>query len=289
MAATITLLATLLIGHALIPARSIIDGLSRLRQGDLAWRLPSFRTTEFDLIARAVNELSEELAHTHAARSALTTRLFRVQEEERRALARDLHDEFGQCLAASAALAASIEAGAPPERLDLVQEAGAIARAQKQMMECLRGTLTRLRSQDIEEIGLEASLRQLVSSHNTPSPSRPVFRMNVIGKLSALPKQVAIDVYRIIQECLTNAAKHGSPTEVKLSIERVKAGKTIAVTIEDDGGGDAVRINQQPGYGILGIKARIAALGGSLSIGMVGRGVRVSAIIPIFTPAEVPA
>ena len=114
MAAGIAVLATLMIGHALIPARTIIDGLRRLQQGDLSWRLPRFRTGEFNLIARAFNELSEDLKRTNAARAALTTRLFEVQEEERRALARDLHDEFGQCLSATAALAASIEAGAPP-------------------------------------------------------------------------------------------------------------------------------------------------------------------------------
>ena len=293
MAAAIAVLATLMIGHAIVPARAIIDGLRKLRQGDLAWRLPSFRTTEFNLIARAVNELSEDLARTNAARAALTTRLFQVQEEERRAIARDLHDEFGQCLAASAALAASIQAGAPPERADLIQEARAIARAQKQMMENLRGALVRLRSQEIEEIGLEASLRQLVSNHNTQTASHTVFRLNVIGKLTALPKQVAIDIYRIAQECLTNAAKHGAPTEVRLSVERMASGpETISLTVEDDGGGDVARVNREPGHGILGIRERISALGGSLSIGKAARGIRVSAIIPLvgarksFTFAE---
>lgn len=129
MAAGIAVLATLMIGHALIPARTIIDGLRRLQQGDLSWRLPRFRTGEFNLIARAFNELSEDLKRTNAARAALTTRLFQVQEEERRALARDLHDEFGQCLSATAALAASIEAGAPPERPDLAGSARHCTRA----------------------------------------------------------------------------------------------------------------------------------------------------------------
>jgi signal transduction histidine kinase len=290
MAAGIAVLATLMIGHALIPARTIIDGLRRLQQGDLSWRLPRFRTGEFNLIARAFNELSEDLKRTNAARAALTTRLFQVQEEERRALARDLHDEFGQCLSATAALAASIEAGAPPERPDLAEEARAIARAQKQMMENLRSALVRLRSQDIDEIGLEASLRQLVSNHNAHSASRTVFRLSIIGKLTALPKQVAIDIYRIAQECMTNAVKHGTPTEVRLSVERITTkDSAIALTIEDDGGGDAARINRGQGHGILGIGERIAALGGSLSIERAKRGVRVSAIIPVITPETNPA
>jgi two-component system sensor histidine kinase UhpB len=287
MAAAIIVFATLMIGHALIPARTIIDGLHKLRRGDLGWRLPAFRTAEFNLIARAVNELSEELARTNAARAALTTRLFQVQEEERRALARDLHDEFGQCLTATAALAASIEAGAPSDREDLADEARAIGRAQKRMMENLRGALVRLRSQDIDEIGLEASLRQLVSDHNLRPASRAVVRLDVIGKLAALPKQAAIDIYRIAQECLTNAVKHGTPTEVRLSVERTTAEReAISLTVEDDGGGDATRVNHDQGHGILGIRERIAALGGTLSIGKAARGIRVSAIIPVIVPGR---
>jgi len=283
MAAAIAVLATLMIGHALIPARAIIEGLRKLKQGDLGWRLPPFRTAEFNLIAGAVNDLSEELARTNAARAALTARLLQVQEDERRALARDLHDEFGQCLTATAALAASIEAGAPPEREDLIDEARAIARAQQRMMENLRGALVRLRSQNVEEIGLEASLRQLVSDHNAQSTSHAVVRLNIIGKLAALPKQVAIDIYRIAQECLTNAVKHGSPTEVRLSVERAGIERdTIALTVEDDGDGDATRISHGHGYGILGMRERISALGGSLSIGKAAKGVRVAAVIPVF-------
>jgi signal transduction histidine kinase len=152
-------------------------------------------------------------------------------------------------------------------------------------MENLRSALVRLRSQDIEEIGLEANLRQLVSNHNAQSASRTVFRLSIVGKLTALPKQVAIDIYRIAQECMTNAVKHGTPTEVRLSIERMmtKDG-AIALIIEDDGGGDAARINCGQGHGILGMRERITALGGSLSIEKAKRGVRVSAIIPVTMP-----
>lgn len=294
MAAAIAVLAAMMIGHALIPARAIINGLRRLQQGDLDWRLPGFRTAEFNLIARAVNDLSAALARTNAARTALTARLFQVQEEERRALARDLHDEFGQCLTATAALAASIETGASPERADLADDARAIARIQRRMMENLRSALVRLRSQDVEEIGLEASLQQLIRDHNMRAGPGAVFRLNVIGKLAALPKQVAIDVYRIAQECMTNAVRHGSPTEVELSVECAGAGDgTIALTVEDDGGGDAACVDPRHGHGIghgiLGIRERVAARGGSLSIGKAARGLRLSAVIPLMGPAPVPA
>lgn len=294
MAAAIAALAAVMIGHALIPARTIIDGLHRLQRGDSDCRLPHFRTAEFNLIAGAVNDLAAALARTSAARAALTARLFEVQEQERRALARDLHDEFGQCLAAMAALTASIETGAVPQRADLADDARAMARIQKQMMEHLRSALVRLRSQDVEEIGLEASLRQLVRDHNMRAAAGAVFRLNVIGKLTAVPGQVAIDVYRIAQECLTNAVRHGSPTRVQLSVERAATGDgasagSIALTVEDDGGGDAAGIDGSHGHGILGIRERVAARGGSLAIGAATGGLRLSAVIPLVVPELAPA
>jgi signal transduction histidine kinase len=89
---------------------------------------------------------------------------------------------------------------------------------------------------------------------------------------------------------LTNAVKHGTPTEVRLSIERRTSDReTIALTVEDDGGGDATRINRDQGHGILGIRERIAALGGSLSIGKAAKGIRVAAIIPVMAPRSAPA
>jgi signal transduction histidine kinase len=283
LAAGIAVLAALMIGHTLMPAGTIIQGLRELQKGNNAFRLPRFRAAEFDHIAYAVNDLAEDLSRTNAARAALTTRLLQVQEDERRALARDLHDEFGQSLTATIALAALIETSLPAGSEDVAEDARKIAAVQKRMMETLRSTLVRLRSQNIEEIGLEASLRQLVSDYNTQSAAQTAFRLNVIGQIAAVPKQVAIDIYRIAQECLTNAVKHGTPTEVRLKVEHLAEGRgAIALSVEDDGGGDSRRIKPDGGHGLLGIRERISALGGKLSIGNAAAGLRVAAIIPMF-------
>jgi signal transduction histidine kinase len=282
LAAGIAILAALMIGHTLMPARAIIEGLRELRQGNNTWRLPRFRSAELDHIACAVNELAEELRRTNAIRAALTTRLMQVQEEERRALARDLHDEFGQCLTATVALATLIETSAANGREEIADDARKITGVQKRMMATLRSTLVRLRSQNIEELGLEASLRQLVSDHNMRTASRTEFRLNVIGQLAALPTQIAIDVYRIAQECLTNAVKHGSPTEVQLKVEVcAQDSAAVSLIVEDDGGGNAVQIGREDGHGILGMRERITALGGWLLIGNAASGIRITAVIPI--------
>jgi two-component system sensor histidine kinase UhpB len=282
MAGGIAVLAALMISYSLLPARAIIDGLRQLQQGNLAWRLPEFRTAEFDHIALAVNQLAENLASTKAMRQALMTRLFQVQEDERRAIARDLHDEFGQCLTATAALAAIIEHRAGGERQDIAHDAVKIAQVQKRMMQSLRDTLKRLRSQNIEEIGLEASLRQLVSEHNEQARPRTVFRLELVGQLANLPAQTATDIYRIAQECLTNSIRHASPSEVHLHVERLSIDSdAVTLTVVDDGVGDASRIERNPGYGILGIRERLEPYGGSFTVGQAGKGVRVAAMIPL--------
>lgn len=289
MAIGICLLAGIAIAHALAPTKAIIDGLRRLESGDCRHRLEAFTRGEFGLIARAVNDLAERLAQTTAERVALTKRLFEVQEEERRALARDLHDEFGQCLTATVAFAAAIEAGAA-DRPDLAEDARSITCAAKRMMTTLREALARLRSQDLEELGLEASLVQLVAGWNAQTTPRAVVHLDLMGDLAGVPQAISMSVYRIAQECLTNAMRHGKPSDVYLRVERLASSEgVIALTVEDDGGGDPPRISASSGNGILGIRERIAAFGGNLSIGRAARGVRVAARIPVNAPNLPPA
>jgi signal transduction histidine kinase len=280
-------LTALMIGHSLMPARGIVAGLKRLERGDFSHRLPGYRTAEFNAISTAVNDLSARLAETTAQRVALTNRLFQVQEEERRALARDLHDEFGQCLAAVGALATVIEMESAPDRPDLAKDARTIKETAKRMAGTLRGALARLRSQEIEEIGLEASLAQLVAGWNVKKEKRATFHLDVVGDLASVPTATAQNVYRIAQECLTNAARHGNPQAVRLQVARVEAEGRGAVTLSvvDDGGGSPEKLNAATGYGLLGIRERVTALGGSLSIAEAPRGVRVAALIPLTEAA----
>lgn len=277
MALAIGLLAAAAIINALAPTRAIVGGLRRLECGDYGRPIAATTTNEFGLIARAVNDLAARLARTDAERMSLTKRLFEVQEEERRALARDLHDEFGQCLTATLAFAASIEAGAA-DRPDLAEDARAISRTAGRMMATLREALARLRTQDLEELGLATSLAQLVAGWNARPGARAIVHLDLKGDLAALPRAVTTSVYRIAQECLTNAMRHGRPNDVRLRIER---DAEIAMTIEDDAGGDPAQVIASSGHGILGMRERVAALGGSLVIGRAARGLRIVARIPL--------
>ncbi len=289
LAVGIAILAALIIGHTLMPARTIIQGVRELQRGNNAWRLPRFRAVELDHIACAVNDLAEELKRTNEARAMLTERLMQVQEEERHALARDLHDEFGQSLTATVALATLIEANTTDQQREIAEDARKITAAQKHMMTTLRSTLVRLRSQNIEELGLEASLRQLVSDYNSQTGRLTSFQLNVIGQIAALPVQIAVSIQRIAQECLTNAVKHGAPTHVQLNVEySPQHTRTVSLIVEDNGGGNVAWVDRQEGHGILGMRERIKALGGQLSIGNAASGLRVAAVIPVKDSSDLP-
>jgi two-component system, NarL family, sensor histidine kinase UhpB len=196
-------------------------------------------------------------------------------------MARELHDEFGQYLTATIALAGAIEAGARG-RPDLAQDARTIVGVARRMMTSLRGALAQLRNPIAEEIGLEAGLVQLVAGWNALDAPRTAVRLDVEADLAGVPDDVASNVYRIAQECLTNAIRHGAPSEVRLCVGRIaeRAG-AIALTVEDDGGGDAARVVAAAGRGIIGMRERVEAFGGDLMICRAARGVRVAATIPL--------
>src|SRR3981081_2191577 len=151
------------LADALRRTRAIRAGLERLAAGDLSARLPPFDLAELSAVGNVFNHLAGSLETTLAERKALTQRLIVVQDEERQHLARELHDEFGQCLAAISAVAASAGQTAQLECPALMPECQSIARTAAHMMDALRGALLRLRSPDVDELGLAASPEGVVA------------------------------------------------------------------------------------------------------------------------------
>jgi signal transduction histidine kinase len=284
MAAAIGLLASLAIAHTLAPARSIVIALQRMADGQYRTRLPRFRSMELAMIGRAVGDLGDRLTEATEQRAMLTQRLLEIRDDERRALARELHDEFGQNLTAILAFANTIETARAEDQADgsVAQDARMISQATLRIMACLRGTLNRLRHSAAEELGLEASLISLVESWRSQNAARPTVQLDMLGNLTDLRGAVASTAYRMAQECLTNALRHTSAREILLRIERrTGAEDLLLIHVEDDGGGDAENVVQSVGFGLTGMRERIAAVGGSLSIARAARGLSVAATIPI--------
>jgi signal transduction histidine kinase len=262
------------LARVLRPTHVIRSGLKRLAANDLSARLPSFDLAELSAVSDVFNTLAQKLEAALAERNALTRKLIAVQDEERRHLARELHDEFGQSLTAIAAQAAAAAHTAERECPPLYEECRGISRTTAGMMTTLRGALVRLRPPDIEELGLAMSLESLVASWNGFEKGRTRFDLAIIGPLDDLPQSICASLYRIAQEAITNAAKHAQARHVQLRIEAAPA--NIVLSVEDDGEAkDGIKSgtkdcikdgNTAPkaGMGLLGMQERVASLGGTL-------------------------
>ena len=284
MALAIAFFASLAIAHTLAPAQLIVAALQRMAHGQYRTSLPRFRSMELAMIGQAVGDLGDRLAQATEERAVLTRRLLEIRSDERRALARELHDEFGQNLSAILAFASTIEATSAQEqvRSDVAQDARMISQATLRIMACLRDTLNRLRHPPAEELGLEACLVSLVDSWRSQNATQPMIQLDLQGDLADVRGIVAATAYRVAQECLTNSLRHSAAREIVLRIERrTGAENALLIRVEDDGGGDAAKVAQSAGFGLTGIRERVAALGGSLSIARATGGVSVAATIPL--------
>jgi signal transduction histidine kinase len=284
MAAAIALLASLAIAHTLAPARTIVTALQRMARGHYRTRLPRFRSMELAMIGGAVEKLGGRLEEATEQRAALTRRLIEIRDDERRALARELHDEFGQNLSAILAFANTIETASAKENRDsgMAQDARMISQATYHLMASLRDALKRLRNPLPEELGLEASLVNLVDSWRSQSATQPTIQLDLKGDLTDISGPAATTAYRVAQECLTNALRHGAAREISLHVERrLGEDDTLLIRVEDDGGGDAARVERSTGFGLTGIRERVTAAGGSLSILPANRGLSIAATIPL--------
>lgn len=250
------------LARALRPTRAIGAGLQQLAANDLSARLPSFDLAELSDISGVFNTLAQRLQTTLAERNALTRKLIAVQDEERRHLARELHDEFGQSLSAIAAQAASAAYTAERECPPLYEECQGISRTTAHMMETLRGALVRLRPPDVEELGLALSLESLVASWNGFEKGRTRFDIAFMGQFDDVPPSVSANLYRIAQEAITNVAKHAQAGHVQLRLEAADAG--IVLSVEDDGETAEASLAPKAGMGLLGMQERVVSLGGTL-------------------------
>jgi len=250
------------LARALRPTQVIGAGLTRLAANDLSARLPSFDLAELSAVSDVFNALAQKLQAALAERNALTRKLIAVQDEERRHLARELHDEFGQSLTAIAAQAAAAAHTAERECPPLFEECRGISRTTAGMMETLRGALVRLRPPDIEELGLTLSLESLVASWNGFEKGRTRFEIAITGKVDDMPPSVCASLYRIAQEAITNAAKHARARRVQLRLEAGQA--EIILSVEDDGEAANGNLAPKAGMGLLGMQERVVSLGGTL-------------------------
>lgn len=209
----------------------------------------------------------------------------RVQDAERAALARDLHDEFGQNLAAMVTAAGFLERHAPTASAGVVADcAGDVRTAATRMAQQLRGHLQRLHPQDLQGASLRAALAALAEGHWLRAAGVQV-QARWPAVLPALSPQATQALYRTVQEALTNVVRHAGASQVVLACECACGG--LRLRIEDDGCGDvqaALRANR---CGLQGMRERAAMAEGQFAVSRSDMGgLRITLWLPAVDSVE---
>ena len=239
-----------------------------------AWR----RVHEARAQLRLRIEAETRLAETLAENRRLSLSHVRVQEEERKQLARELHDELGQHLNAIKIDAVSIRGWSDGGMTDVHGAACGIVEVTDHVQGIVRDMLQRLRPVGLDELGLSAALEHLVQHWRARHPATRT-ALTVGANIDGLGERENITLYRIVQEGLTNVVKHARATSVRIALDREAGG--VVLTISDDGAG-AKHSDAAAGLGLVGMRERVDALGGSLEITSdSGHGFLIKAAIPV--------
>ena len=267
------------VDHALSPVKELNAGLVRLAAGEDQAHLPGFALREFAAIAQVVDQLAESLAHARDSQRRLTRQLMEVQDKERRELACELHDEFGQSLTAISATAAYIEHHAHhAEAATLTDCAREIGSESRRISGHVRQMLSSLRPYGLEDSGMREALRELVAGWQARLPDLKIDAH--IALLPAVSADVGLALYRSLQEALTNCVRHSGADRVEVDCK--VQGAQIQLTIADNGSGQAQVLQRQAGGGLLGLRERLAMVGGHLQISdRAGGGVVLCATLPL--------
>ena len=255
--------------------------LLEVSQGHYQARLDPAGAPEFADLARGFNHMAQRLEEFSGSNQRLEQQVRQVQDEERAGIARDLHDEVGPYLFAIQ-VDASMLAKAPDEetrnRGHVIREA--VMHVQRQVKDILR----QLRPTNAVAFGLAAAVSELVAFWSRRYPAIR-FEHSVARELGLEQRGEEV-AYRIVQEGLSNALRHGRPGAIRIAIALDPDG--VEVRVEDDGGGLRHSPNGLGQMGLVGLEERVHALGGRFAVeNLSGRGVRIVALLPRARVLEV--
>jgi signal transduction histidine kinase len=204
----------------------------------------------------------------------MSSQVLTAQEEERKRIARELHDDTAQALTSVLVRLRLMERSLGDERLQKgLTELRALTGA---TLEGVRRLAIDLRPPMLDDLGLEAALQSLVQDFSQRWPIKATFASSRLGRL---PVEAELVLYRIVQEALSNVAKHANASTVLVRLTR--RGQTLRLLVEDDGCGfdvEATKHSRESGLGLFGMEERLALVGGTLWVNSaVGGGTRVSA------------
>ncbi|HEY4077111.1 MAG TPA: ATP-binding protein [Rhizomicrobium sp.] len=266
----------LAMGRIAAPLQKLAGGFEAVGSGDYAAQVEARGPREISVLAAAFNRMTARLNRLEEVNRRLTGQMLAIQEEERADLARDLHDEMGPFLFAMRVDAEAIQAEARKSGLGAIAEkASALGEAVSHIQKHVRSILTQLRPEGLAELGLAVAIANLVTFWQRHHAGIAI-HLDIDAAQPGFGADADDTIYRLVQESLTNAARHGAAKQVWIAIG-AEAG-AICITVEDDGRGFS---GDGEGMGLKGMRERLAALSGSLTLGArAGGGTSLTAIIP---------
>jgi len=277
------LLIYLFTGRALRPLDRMAAALEKVGEGDYDTRIIDSMAPELSRLRDSFNRMAQQLAAMDQGNRDLNEQLQTLQAQERRDLARDLHDEVGPFLFTINVDAANIsrllKQGRSSEISGHVQS---IAEAVGHMQREVRSMLGRLRSPGLAEFGLADAIGNMIEFWRRRNPEIN-YRVSIAPDCEGLGEFADMTIYRIVQECVSNAVRHGKPRAISICVRHSgdgpDGGGEIIAEVADDGHG--MREPTGSGLGLLGMNERVTESGGRLTLSSnPGGGVAVVAALP---------
>jgi two-component system, NarL family, sensor histidine kinase UhpB len=278
-----------LVKLALAPFPVITAGLQQIEAGDLAFRLPTLAGFEAHTIGAAFNRMAQAVQDkVQAERKAIEAesrleegrelaRLVEQRvEEERRLIAHELHDEFGQSVTAIRSLAMAIVTQS--QNAAMSDAAQLISDEAGRLYDAMHGLIPRLVPLSLDTLGLADTLENLVRDWQRRYPAVQLSARNDLSE--GLGPTVTLTLYRVAQEGLVNALRHAQASRVDIDLRADK--EQIALTVTDDGVGLAPDWLRPGHFGLRGLADRVEHLGGSFAVANhEPHGVRLTVTIPL--------
>ena len=243
------------------PLQNLGDGLTRMRMGDYERLIPAAGPPELRKSSLEANELARTLRRLSRDNRGLLRRIVSLQDDERRDMARELHDELGPLLFGIRANTVALLEAIPPGKAELGSAAEGILQSVETLQQANRRILDRLRPLYIQELGLERSIQTLLQNANAQAPDLAL-TSQIDAKLNAIDGLLSQTVYRVIQEAVTNVLRHAraDSMHVRAAIED----RELVVEISDNGIGFPA--DRLLGRGLTGMLERVRALSGTLQL-----------------------
>jgi two-component system, NarL family, sensor histidine kinase UhpB len=264
------------LGRVLDPLASLSKGMLRLEDGHYATRLPAPKVKELAVLTGRFNTLAEALDVAREENSGLYRQLITVQEEERREIANELHDEAGPCLFGITANASSIQTiatqSADRSSDEIRHRVGEILGIVERLKLMNRALLKKLRPGSHGRVGLAELVDELILGFERRHPGTHI--LYSAGRLAkSYGEPVDLTLYRSIQEGITNAIRHGKATNLAIDLVEESGHRrdgakrqqaVLLLTMIDDGKG--IDPSTPPGFGLTTMNERVKSLGGTCVI-----------------------